>query len=66
VANTYSRLFDDVTNKVNAGAAIIIGICGLFVLGWAIFFLLYFTKQRTKNPQLYRKGFLSDFSVKGK
>ena len=66
VANTYSRLFNDATNQVNVGAAVIIGICGALVFGWAIFFLLYFTMQRTRNPHLYRKGFLTDFSVKGK
>ena len=62
----HSRLFDGVTNKVNAGAGIALCVCCLFVLGWAIFFLIYFTKQRTKNPQLYRQGFLTDYSVKGK
>ena len=62
----HPRLFDELTNKVNTGAAIVIGSCCLFVVAWSIFFLIYFTKQRTKNPQLYRKGFVTDFSVRGK
>jgi len=62
----HSRLFDDMTSKVNSGAAMVIASCIVVVIGWTTFFLIYFTKQRTKNPHLYRQGFLRDFSVKGK
>lgn len=37
--------------------------CAIVVITWTIFFLIYFTKQRTKNPELYEKGFLSEFKV---
>lgn len=60
------RLFDSSTNQINFEAAIILAICAFCIIIWTIFYLLYFTKQRTKNPQLYDKGFVSDFSVKDK
>jgi hypothetical protein len=63
---THSRLFDDATDKVNSGVALVIGICALMVIGWAIFFLVYFTKQRTKNPKLYQPGFLEEIPQGGK
>ncbi len=41
----------------------ILGLCYLAALGWTIFFLIYFTRQRTSNPELYEKGFLSELTI---
>lgn len=53
-------------SHLNIPAAIIIGICIVCAILWSIFYLLYFTSQRTKNPKLYNRGFLSEFKVKDK
>jgi hypothetical protein len=54
-----------VNGKLNASVAIIVGICCLIAFLWTVFFLIYFTNQRNKNPELYQKGFMSDVNVKG-
>jgi len=61
---TSEKLFIDNTDEVNVEAAIILAICGICIVSWTAFFLIYFTKERTKNPHLYKKGFISDYSVK--
>lgn len=58
------KLFIDNTDEVNVAAAIILAICSICIVSWTAFFLIYFTKERTKNPNLYNKGFLSDYNVK--
>lgn len=58
------KLFIDKTDEVNGAVAMILAICGIVIVSWTTFFLIYFTKERTKNPHLYNKGFLSNFSVK--
>ena len=58
------KLFNGNTSEINIVVAIILAICGIFVLGWTLFYLLFFTNQRTKNPHLYKKGFMSDYSIK--
>ena len=52
--------------EINIAVATLLGICATCVVIWSVFFLIYFTRQRTKNPQLYNRGFLSEFSVKDK
>lgn len=63
---TMKKLFIEKTHEVNVGAAIILVICAICIVSWTVFFLMYFTKERTKNPRLYNKGFLTDFNVKDK
>jgi len=53
-------------NQINTAVAALLGICAMCVVIWSVFFLIYFTRQRTKNPHLYNKGFLSELSVKDK
>lgn len=53
------------SGEMNIPAVLILGSCAIVVIVWTIFFLLYFTKQRTKNPELYEKGFLSEIKVSG-
>lgn len=59
----YEKMFEN--GELNVSVAIIVGICVLLAFFWTIFFLIYFTNQRNKNPELYQKGFMSDISVKG-
>lgn len=61
-----NRLFTASNAHMNIPVAILLAICAICVVLWSAFFLIYFTKQRTKNPHLYNKGFLSEFSVKDK
>jgi len=60
------NLFFKDTNQINLHVAIILAICALSILIWTAFFLIYFTRQRTKNPHLYNKGFLSNVSIRDK
>ena len=60
------NLFIAETQKVNFDAACILAITIILILAWTLFFILYFTNQRTKNPHLYQKGFMKDFNVKEK
>jgi len=46
---------------INFGVLIIILCCGFVITLWSLFFLLYLTKERTKNPHLYGKGFVKGF-----
>lgn len=58
------NLFMENACQLNLPAAIILAICALFVFGWTMFFLIYFTRQRTKNPHLYNKGFVDNLDIK--
>jgi len=60
------NLFIRETNQINLPVAIMLAICALSILLWTGFFLIYFTRQRTKNPHLYDKGFLSHVSIRDK
>ena len=50
--------------KLNTSIAILLSICCFTAVGWTIFYLIFFTKQRTSNPELYEKGFLSEIRIK--
>jgi len=49
--------------SINSQLLTIVSVCSVTVLLWTIFFLIYFTKIRTKNPNLYGKTFVSEFRV---
>jgi hypothetical protein len=46
------------TGAINYPAFIIAVICGAVIIAWNLFFLLFFTKERTKNPHLYGRNFM--------
>lgn len=52
-------------DQLNVGVALFLGVCGIAGIAWTVWFLLYFTKQRNANPELYEKGFLSELEVRG-
>ncbi|MEJ1298505.1 MAG: hypothetical protein RPU63_13640 [Candidatus Sedimenticola sp. (ex Thyasira tokunagai)] len=54
-----------VGSQLNIAASIIVLTCGAVAFIWTIFFLIYFTNQRNKNPELYQKGFMSELNVSG-
>jgi len=49
--------------EISLPVALMLGGCVIVILLWTGFFLLYFTKQRTNNPELYEKGFLSELHI---
>ena len=53
------------SGEMSIPVSLVLGGCAIVVIVWTLFFLIYFTKQRTKNPELYEKGFLSELKVGG-
>lgn len=62
VSKIWNRLILS-NNSINWEIMWTIIICAGVVTIWTTFFLIYFTKIRTKNPRLYGKIFISDFKT---
>lgn len=60
------KLFTSVAHDINCPIYYLFISLIIKLFLWSIFYLIYFTSQRTKNPHLYEKGFLKDFNVKEK
>lgn len=58
--NCWKKLFLE-NGNINYGACIIFIALILSIIIWTIFYLIYFTHHRTKNPRLYGKGFVNGF-----
>ena len=49
--------------NINYPVLISVSICGMIIIGWNLFFLLYLTKERTQHPQLYGRHFFTGFDM---
>lgn len=54
-----------VNNDFNLPIMVGLVTCVVIIILWTLFFLFYFTKERTRNPRLYGKGFVAGFSRQG-
>lgn len=52
-----------VESRLNGPVAVLVGVCCAALFAWTVFFLTYFTKQRNSNPDLYQRGFMSEYTV---
>ena len=48
---------------INYPVLIIISVYAIFIISWNLFFLLYFTKERTQYPHLYGRYFVTGFDI---
>ncbi len=62
IVRVTSQAFPE-TCETNLAAVILLGVLVLLLLGWTAWVFSYFTRQRTKNPHLYERGFVSDLTV---
>ena len=53
------------TSEINIAVLLLVVFLLLLILAWTTFFLIYFTRERTRNPRLYNKGFISGFEARG-
>lgn len=60
VTTVWGNIFID-KKEVNFVILKIISSCSAIVIAWTLFFLIYLTRERTKNPKLYGKGFIEGF-----
>lgn len=53
------------SSEINIAILLLVITLSLLILAWTTFFLIYFTRERTRNPRLYNKGFVSGFEARG-